>query len=115
MTSADSVRRALSGSPSQIEWAEAIRARVADEFDRVAASFRTIAHRQTAGKRSDTEAILAILEDKRIEVLSQERAGYFIHDWQDISDQVRQTIRKDLRYLAIKAGKATGSNINGDS
>src|SRR5215204_875056 len=65
MISADPAKRALSGSPSQIEWAEAIRTRVADEFDRVAASFRSIAHRQTPSKKSDTEAILAILEDKR--------------------------------------------------
>ena len=105
--------RPLSGSPSQIEWAKAIRARVNDEFDRVATSFRSIAHRQTASKRSDTEAILAILEDKRIEVLSRERAGYFIHDWQEISDQVRQMISKDLRYQATKAEKAAGSSSSG--
>jgi hypothetical protein len=110
----DLMSRPLSGSPSQIEWAKAIRTRVNDEFDRVAASFRSIAYRQTAGKRSDTEAILAILEDKRIEILSQERAGYFIHDWQEINDQVRQMIGKDLRYQAMKAEKAAGSSLNGD-
>jgi hypothetical protein len=115
MISADPAKRALSGSPSQIEWAEAIRTRVADEFDRVAASFRSIAHRQTASKKSDTEAILAILEDTRMEVLSHERAGYFIHGWQEISDQVRQMIGKDLRYQAIKAGKAPVNDRNGDS
>jgi hypothetical protein len=107
--STDPAMRSLSGSPSQIEWAEAIRARAAAEFDRVAASFRTVAHQQSASKRSETEAILAILADKRTEVLSQERAGYFIHDWQDISDQVRQMIGKDARYLAIKAGNAPAS------
>lgn len=97
--------RPLSGTPSQIEWATAIRTRVSDEFDRVEASFRSIASRQTAHKRSDTEAILTILEDKRVEVLSRERAGYFIRDWQEISDQVRQMIGKDLRYQAIRAEK----------
>ena len=66
--------------------------RVNDEFDRVAKSFRSIAHRQDARKRSDTEAILAILEDKRAEVMSGDQAGYFIRDWQEISDQVRQMI-----------------------
>jgi hypothetical protein len=109
MLTADPAIRAMSGSPAQIEWAEAIRARAADEFDRVAASFRSIAQRQTASKRSDTEAILAILEDKRFEVLNNERAGYFIRDWQEISDQVRQMIGKDIRYQAMKAGKQTES------
>jgi chaperonin GroES len=104
--SVDPASRPLSGSPGQIEWAEAIRARVADEFDRVAASFRSIAQRQTSRKRSDTEAILAILEDKRMEVLSHDQAGYFIRDWQEISDQVRQMINKDSSYQAMKAGKA---------
>jgi hypothetical protein len=113
--SEDPAGRPLSGSPSQIEWAEAIRTRVAGEFDRVAASFRSIAQRQTSTKRSDTEAILAILEDKRIEVLSHENAGYFIRDWQEISDQVRQMIGKDSGYQAIKAGKVTGNDRIGDS
>jgi chaperonin GroES len=107
--SVDPTSRPLSGSPAQIEWAEAIRTRVGAEFDRVAASFRSIAQRQTSTKRSDTEAILAILEDKRVEVLSHERAGYFIRDWQEISDQVRQMIGKDSGYQAIRAGEAAGN------
>ena len=53
----------------------------------------------------DTEAILAILEDKRAEVLSRERAGYFIHDWQEISDQVRQMIGQDPRYQQSRPRK----------
>jgi hypothetical protein len=101
--------RPLRGSASQIEWAESIREHVNHEFDRVAKSFRSIAHRQDARKRSDTEAIIAILEDKRVEVLSQDRAGYFIRDWQEISDQVRQMIGQDSRYQAIKAENATGN------
>ena len=102
----------LLGSTSQIEWAVAIRTRVNDEFDRVAKSFRSIAQRQDARKRSDTEAILAILEDKRTEVLSRERAGYFIHDWQEISDQVRQMIGQDSRYQAIKAEKTARQRVS---
>ena len=103
----------LLGSTSQIEWAVAIRTRVNDEFDRVAKSFRSIAQRQDARKRSDTEAILAILEDKRTEVLSRDRAGYFIHDWQEISDQVRQMIGQDPRYQLIKAEKTAGTSFSG--
>ena len=49
----------------------------------VAASFRSIAERQGGEKRTDTEAILAILEDKRVEVLDREEAGYFIRDRQE--------------------------------
>ena len=73
-----------------------------DEFDRVARHSDPLHIDRARRKRSDTEAIIAILEDKRVEVLSQNRAGYFIRDWQEISDQVRQMIGKDSRYQADK-------------
>src|SRR5205823_14646459 len=95
----------LTGTTSQVEWALLIKRRVNDEFDRVAAAFRSIAVRQKDPKRIDTEAIIAILEDKRAEVLSREHAGYFIHDWQEIGDQVRQMIFHDSRYQAIKSNR----------
>ncbi len=57
---------------------------VNDEFDRVAAAFRSIAAKQQDQQRTNTEAILAILEEKRAEVMSREQAGYFIHDWQEM-------------------------------
>jgi hypothetical protein len=98
----------LSGTPSQVEWAERIKRLVNAEFDRVAASFRSIAGKQGDEKRADTEAIIAILEDKRAEVMSREDAGYFIHDWQEIGDQVRQMIIHDARYQAIKSNRAAG-------
>jgi len=103
----DLMSRPLIGTPAQIEWAESIRACVNDEFDRVAASFRSIAQRQGAGKRTDTKAIIAILEDKRVEVLSREKAGYFISNWQEISDQVRKMIANDCRFQAIRLRKPT--------
>lgn len=93
----------MTGTEHQVEWAERIKRAVSDEFDRVATLFRSIAERQNDDKRADTEAILAILEEKRAEVLSREEAGYFIHDWQEISDQVRQMIFQDARYQAIKS------------
>lgn len=102
--------RPLSGSPAQIEWATAIRARVSDEFDRVASSFRGIADRQTLSKKNETEAILAIVEAKRVEVLSHDVAGYFIHDWNEINDQVRQMIFKDSGFQAIRVARATGKS-----
>jgi uncharacterized protein YaiL (DUF2058 family) len=104
--SLEATKRKLFGSASQIDWAESIRERVNDEFNRVATSFRSVAHRQDGSRRSDTEAIIAILEDKRVEVLNRDQAGYFIHDWQEISDQVRQMIAQDSRYQAIQAQKA---------
>ncbi len=96
----------LRGTEAQVEWAERIRRQVSTEFDRVAASFRSVAAKQAAGKRADTEAVIAILEDKRAEVMSREQAGYFIHDWQEIGGQVRQMILHDGRYQAIKNNRA---------
>ncbi len=90
---------------SQGEWAERIKRQVNAEFDRVAASFKSVAGKQDDDKRADTEAILAILEDKRAEVMSRTDAGYFIHDWQEIGDQVRQLIFHDARYQAIRVNR----------
>ena len=101
-----SVPALLSGTASQVEWADRIKRQVNDEFDRVARSFRAIADKQSDAGRAGTEAILAILEEKRAEVMSRTQAGYFIHDWQDISDQVRLMIFHDARYPAIQAGRA---------
>ena len=47
-----------------------------------------------------------ILEDRPAEVMSREQAGYFIHDWHEISDQVGQMIARDPRYQAIKVARA---------
>jgi hypothetical protein len=96
----------MAGTPNQVEWAVRIKRQVNAEFDRVAASFRLIANRQSGSQRTDTEAIIAILEDKRVEVMRREEAGYFIHDWQEIGDQVRQMIFHDPRYRAIRGNRA---------
>ena len=40
--------------------------------------------------------------------MRNETAGYFIHDWQDINDQVRQMIFSDLRYQAIRNNRNRG-------
>jgi hypothetical protein len=55
----------MRGTANQVEWAARIKRQVNDDFNRVAASFRSIADRQTGDTRADTEAIIAILEDKR--------------------------------------------------
>jgi hypothetical protein len=43
--------------------------------------------------------------------MSQEKAGYFIRDWQEISDQVRQMIFLDPRYQAIKNKRTVPTKI----
>ena len=95
----------MKGSEAQVEWAERIKVRVIAEFNRVAAAFRLVATKQRPATRASTEAIIAILEEKRAEVMRRQEAGYFIHDWQDISDQVRQMIFSDPRYQAIKSSR----------
>ena len=94
---------AINGTPNQVEWAERIKLQVNGEFDRVARSFRSVAAKQRGAARAGTEAILAILEDKRAAVMSREQAGYFIHDWQEIGDQVRQLIFHDPRFQQIRS------------
>jgi len=95
----------MSGTANKVEWAERIKRQVNDEFDRVARSFRSVAGKQSDAARADTEAIIAILEEKRAAVMRREEAGYFIHDWQEISDQVRQMIFQDARYQAIRSNR----------
>ena len=92
----------LTGTPSQVEWAERIRLTVAQEFDRVARVFQAQINVQTREKQAETRTILAILEQKRAETMSIGTAGYFIRDWQELGDQVRQMIAKDPRYQLIR-------------
>jgi hypothetical protein len=80
----------VTGTESQIQWAERIKPSVQAEFDRVANAFRRTAERQQGLDRADTLAIIAILEEKRVETFANEQAGYFVRVWQDLSDQVRQ-------------------------
>ena len=96
----------MSGTANQVEWAQRIRCRVNDEFDRVTRAFRSVAAKQSDARRAGTEAILGILEEKRAAVMSRQDAGYFIKDWQEIGDQVRQMIFHDPRFQAIKVGMA---------
>jgi len=96
----------LTGTPSQIEWAEQIRPRVSAEFDRVAKVLLAAAGNRGEQFQIDTEAVIAILEEKRAEVMANDRAGYFIRDWQELTDQVRRMISQDPRHKTIQARKA---------
>jgi hypothetical protein len=96
----------LVGTPTQIEWAERIRDRVHKEFDRVGMILKSVGAKQVRWDRTDTLNLVAILEEKRHDVMANDRAGYFIHDWQELSDQVREMIVKDPRYGEIMARQA---------
>jgi hypothetical protein len=95
--------KALTGTLNQIEWAKQIKTQVDAEFDRVINALEEAAAKQSGQDRMDTQAIIAIVEEKRTEVMEHQAAGYFIHDWQELRDQVRQLILNDDRYKAIKA------------
>jgi hypothetical protein len=95
----------MTGTPNQIELAEQIKPRVQAEFDRVARALRDVASKQAETDRIDTCAVIGILEEKRSEVMAEDRAGYFIRDWQELNDQVRQLIGHDHRYRALKAAR----------
>lgn len=95
----------MTGTTNQIEWAEQIKPRVNAEFDRVREAFQCVALRQREGDRRNTLTVIEILEGKRLEVMAKDEAGYFIRDWQELSDQVRRLIASDPGYLAIKANR----------
>ncbi len=97
----------MTGTASQIQWAEQIRPRVEAEFQRVAVAFKAIAQRQDDPSRSQTVAVLAILEEKRAEVMANDHAGYFIKNWHELAGQVRQMIAADPRYKSIQSARGT--------
>ncbi|MGH9632064.1 MAG: hypothetical protein ACRD7E_27485 [Bryobacteraceae bacterium] len=99
----------MTGTPSQIEWAEQIKRQVNAEFDRVANAFKESADRRSKQDRLDIDAIIAILERKRIEVMARNEAGYFIRDWQELRDQVRRMIGSDPAYQPIKTRREARS------
>ena len=97
----------MTGTPNQIELAEQIKPRVGAEFDRVASALRTVASKQVERDRVNTQAVIAIIKEKRAEVMAKDQAGYFIREWRELRDQVRQLIAQDSRYQAIKANRET--------
>lgn len=92
----------LTGTSNQIELGNEIRLRIDREFDRVANAFRGAADKQSALDRNETEAVIAILEEKRVETMAHESAGYFIREWQEPDGRVRGLIADDARYQQIK-------------
>ncbi len=93
------------GTVNQIAWAVQIQAQVDAEFC-VRKVLESVATEQSPNDGTALQAIIRILEDKRAEVMGNEQAGYFIQDWQELRDQVRQLIMGDPRYKALKANQA---------
>ena len=99
----------MTGTPNQKDWAEQIKRRVNAEFDRVRVAFEQAARSQSEQGRMDTAAIIAILQQKRVEVMAKPEAGYFIREWQELRDQVRQMITDDPAYQTIKSNREARS------
>ena len=85
----------MTGTPNQIQLATLIKTKIVADFDRVEKALRESA-------RTDIAALIAILNEKRAEVLAKDRAGEFIRDWQELNGKVAQLITKDPRYQAIR-------------
>jgi hypothetical protein len=94
------------GTEDQVKRAEQIKVRINAEFDRIARALESAAGKQNGRDRVDTEAVIVILEDKRTDVMAKGQASYFLNNWRELNDRVRQLITQDSRYLAINTRKA---------
>ena len=94
------------GTVSQIAWAVQIKSQVDAEFDRVRKVLEHAMKKQSPRDIADIESIIRILEEKRAEVMGNEQAGYFIHVWRELRNQVSRMIVEDPKYQAIKASQA---------
>ncbi len=92
----------MTGTANQIEWAEKIKPRVGAEFDRVASVLLAASLKQVETNRVGTRNAIAILNEKRAEVMANNAAGYFIKEWQELDGKVRLMITQDPRYVAQK-------------
>ena len=92
----------MTGTPNQIQLATLIKIKIAADFDRVEKALRETANGQPENFQSETKALIAILNEKRTQVLQNDRAGEFIRDWQELSGKVAQLVTKDPRYQAIR-------------
>lgn len=92
----------MTGTPNQIEWAEQIKPRVGAEFDRVASALMAASLKQVESSRIGTLSAIAILNEKRAEVMANNKAGYFIKEWRELDGKVRQMITQDPRHAALK-------------
>lgn len=104
----------MTGTLKEIAWAVQIKSQVEAEFDRVRKVLEYAMTRQSPRDVIDIEAIIRILEDKRTEVMDNEQAGYFIHNWQELGNRVSRMIVEDPRYQAIKANQTARLELRDD-
>ena len=97
------------GNVDQVKQAERIKERVNAEFDRIAAALGTSAAKRTGQDQTDMETVIAILEEKRAEVMAKGQADYFINNWRGELSRVRELIAQDARYRDINTRKAIRS------
>lgn len=96
----------MNGTVNQVNQANRIKERINKEFDRLARALESSAARQTGIDQKDTEAVIAILEEKRAEVMAKGQADYFINNWREVNGHVRELIVLDTRYREINTRKA---------
>ena len=94
------------GSVDQVKKAERIKERINAEFDRIAHALESSAANQAGQDRMDIEAVIVILEEKRVELMAKVQADYFINSWREVNNRVRELVAQDSRYLAINTRKA---------
>jgi hypothetical protein len=87
-----SVLLPLVGTPNQISWAELIRVQINQEFDRVSKALEP----------HNRPKILVLLEEKRDEIMANNRAGYFIKEWGELNGQVARLITADPRFQVLR-------------
>ena len=86
------------GIPSFLDWRS--------PSDPVAKALKASVGMLAEQDRMDTHGVIVGLEKKCTEVRTKDQAGYFIHVWRELRDQLRKIIGKDSRYQAIKAKRA---------
>jgi hypothetical protein len=104
----------LIGTLNQIAWAVQIKSHLEAEFDRLRKVLEYATTRQSPKDVADIEAIIRILDDTRTEVMGNEQAGYFIHQWREVGNQVSRLIVEDPRYQAIKARQKASFELRND-
>ena len=78
------------GTKPQAKWPERIELHMNARFD-VRNAFESVARKQDAEDRINTQAVLAIPEDDR-DGAAKDGASYLIHEWQALRDQARRMI-----------------------
>jgi hypothetical protein len=81
----------LGGAELHIRWAEPIEVCANARFN-VKNALESLARKQNAGDRINTQAALAIPENKPVGITAADEAGYLIHEWQALRDQARRMI-----------------------